>query len=343
MKRKLASIRVIKEIIPIPNADSIEIAVIGGWKVVVSKGKHTPQEHVVYFEIDSFLPIRSEFEFLRGSSYKKMGEQEGFRIKTIKLRGQVSQGLIMSLDDLPEMKKCYANSIGYFWDEGEDVSELLGVVKYDPPMPPELNGVAKGEFPSFIPKTDEERIQNLSEVYNELSTKRYFMTEKLDGTSSTFFVNQNEFGVCSRNLELLPSDTNTLWKFAINNDIEDKLRELNRNIAIQGELIGEGIQGNRYKIKGQTVRFFKAFDIEEFKFLEYDEFVNLIRSMGCEVVPLLDNNFSLPENIDELITLSDGKSVLNPQSDREGVVFHSSDGTASFKIVSNKFLLKEKD
>lgn len=343
MERKLASIRKVKEIHPIQGADLIEVVVIDGWKVVASKGKHQIGEHIVYFEIDSFLPIREEFEFLRKSCYRKMMDVEGFRIKTIKLRGQISQGLVMSLDDLPEMKKSFAESIGYFWDIGEDVTDFLGVLKYEPPIPPELNGLVKGFFPSFIPKTDEERIQNLSEIYDELRTKRYCETEKLDGTSATFYLNDGEFGICSRNLDLLESEANTYWKFARVNDIENKLRNIGKNIGIQGELIGEGIQGNPYKIKGQTVKFFKAFDIDAYQFLQYDDFVNLIRvRLGCETVPLLDMYVILPENIDDLISMADGKSVLNPLTDREGIVLHAIDGTTSFKIISNNHLLNEK-
>lgn len=148
-ERKLASIRTITDIRPIENADMIELASVGGWNVVVAKNVgHKVGDWVVYCEIDSFLPIREEFEFLRKSSYKKMGDQEGFRLKTVKLRGQISQGLILPFHILP---------FGYTFHEGQDVSDILGIIKYEPPIPAELAGKVKGVFPSFIPKTDEER------------------------------------------------------------------------------------------------------------------------------------------------------------------------------------------
>lgn len=340
MERKLASIRKVKEIHPIQGADLIEVVVIDGWKVVASKGHHQVGDHVVYFEIDSFLPIREEFEFLRKSCYRKMMDVEGFRIKTIKLRGQISQGLVMSLDDLPEMKKSFAESIGYFWDIGEDVTDFLGVIKYEPPIPPELNGLVKGFFPSFIPKTDEERIQNLSEIYSELRTKRYYITEKLDGTSVTYYFNNGEFGVCGRNFELIESGNNSIWKFARDLDLENKMREFGVNISIQGELIGYGVNGNRYKLNNQVVRFFSLFDIDNYQYHNLSMLETVANKFGIQTVPILDKNFELPETVDDLLKIADGKSVINEGADREGLVIRSLGQKISFKVISNKYLLK---
>ena len=161
MERKLASVRKISDLSPIEGADKIEVATIDGWKVVVAKDVgHKVGDLVIYCEIDSFLPIKPEFEFLRKSSYKKMVDgREGFRLKTIKLRGQVSQGLILPLSLIE-----YTN---VNFEIGMDVTLMLGINKYDPPIPAELAGKVKGLFPSFIPKTDEERVQNLSKEYEE--------------------------------------------------------------------------------------------------------------------------------------------------------------------------------
>jgi RNA ligase (TIGR02306 family) len=153
MQRKLASIRQISEIREIPGADAIELAIVDGWQVVVAKNvNHKVGNYVVYCEIDSFLPIKPEFEFLRKSSYKKMGDQEGFRLRTIRLRGVLSQGLILPLDEVIP----FPNNLDYM-EVGKDVTELLEIKKYEPPVPAELAGKVKGMFPSFIPKTDEER------------------------------------------------------------------------------------------------------------------------------------------------------------------------------------------
>lgn len=346
MERKLASIRTISDIVPIEGADAIELAIVDGWKVVVAKNiGHQIGNEVVYCEIDSFLPIEPEFEFLRKTSFKKIGEVEGFRLKTIKLRGVTSQGLVLPLCDAIQVMK---RRRGEVYDEmlidGKDVSELLGIVKYEPPIPAELAGKVKGLFPSFLRKTDEIRCQNLTAEYEEYKKlgKAFYVTEKLDGSSATFYINNDEFGVCSRNLELLETEGNTFWKVARNLDLEKKMRDFGGNFSMQGELIGEGIQGNPYKIKGHSIRFFNVFDIDMAEYLPLDRFKFFIEDMGLKSVPILDESFNLPVSIDDVLTYADGKSVLNPQFDREGVVIRSFDRNISFKAISNKFLLKEK-
>lgn len=342
MERKLASVRRISNLSRIEGADKIELATVDGWKVVVAKDVgHKVGDMVIYCEIDSFLPIKEEFEFLRKSSYKKMGDQEGFRLKTIKLRGQISQGLIIPISVLnPPDTNIYVEPF-----EGLDVTEMLGIVKYEPPIPAELAGKVKGLFPSFIPKTDEERVQNFVNEYDSWkiqSKHQFYVTEKLDGSSATYYINNGEFGVCSRNLELLETEGNTFWKVARELDLENKLKSLGKNIALQGELIGEGIQGNPYKIKGQTVRFYTGFNIDKHERIGLPEFVSLLSGMELHSVPILSDNFLLPETIEGMLTYADSKSVLNPETNREGVVVRSLDGTISFKAISNKFLLEEK-
>lgn len=332
MERKLASIRKVENIIPIEGADMIEVSVVGGWKVVTKKGEFKPGDLAIYCEVDSFLPIKEEFEFLRKSSYKKMGEQEGFRLRTVKLRGQLSQGLL-----LPASQEILS-----LYKEGDDVTDLLGIIKYEPPIPAELAGKVKGMFPSFLRKTDEERIQNLTENYNEWKEKVFYITEKLDGSSATYYLKDGEFGVCSRNLELLETEGNTFWKVARELDLENKLREIGRNISIQGELVGEGIQGNPYKIKGQTLYFFNAFDIDIQQYYTQKEMENFIQSLNLSTVPILDRNYTLPETVEDLLQYADSKSELNKDFGREGVVVRSLDRSISFKVISNNFLLKEK-
>lgn len=334
MERKLASIRKITDIQPIPDADSIEVVVVGGWKVVTKKGEFSVGDLCVYCEIDSFLPILPQYEFLRKSSYKKLPTgEEGFRLRTIKLRGQVSQGLVLPMSVLPGGRELF---------EGMDVTEVLGIIKYEPPIPASLSGKVKGLFPSFLVKTDEERIQNLAVEYPFDSNKKYYVTEKLDGSSATFYLRNGEFGVCSRNLELMETPDNTFWKVARELKIEEKLGTLKNNICLQGELIGSSIQSNPYKINGQTVKFFNAYNIDTRTFLTFNEFKNLMSQLSLEMVPVLDIDFKLPSSIDEMLIYADGKSQLNSQFDREGVVVRSYDKTVSFKVISNKFLLNEK-
>lgn len=337
MERKLATVRIITDIKPIEGADMIELATVGGWNVVVAKNVgHKVGDMVVYCEIDSFLPIREEFEFLRKTSYKKMGDQEGFRLKTIRLRGQVSQGLILPIHVLPLLEMVH---------EGQDVTEMLGIVKYEPPIPAELAGKVKGQFPSFLRKTDEERVQNLVKEYEEYryqSKHQFYITEKLDGSSATFYLNNGEFGVCSRNLELLETEGNTFWKVARETDLENKLRQYGKNLSLQGELIGEGIQGNPYKIKGHTVKYFNVFDIDKQQRVGINEFLTIMDELSLDFVPYLEIPAMLPNTVEDMLKYAEGKSRLNSKTEREGVVVRSMDNTISFKAISNNFLLNEK-
>jgi len=336
MERKLASIRKISDLSPIEGADKIELATIDGWKVVVAKDvNHTIGDLIVYCEVDSFLPIEPEFEFLRKTSYKKMSDgREGFRLKTIRLRGQISQGLILPLSVFGDF--------GWTAYEGIDVTEKLGIVKYEPPIPAQLSGMVKGNFPSFLKKTDEERVQNLSKEFESYKNEEFYVTEKLDGSSVTYYVKDEVFGVCSRNLDLLEDENNSMWKFASETGLRDRMVKLGKNIAIQGEIIGEGIQGNPYQRIGQTVRIFNGFDIDKYDYLSLSELIELVKTLEVKTVPILDLDFTLPDTIDELLLTAEGKSILNIKTEREGLVIRSHDRKISFKAISNKFLLNEK-
>jgi RNA ligase (TIGR02306 family) len=172
------------------------------------------------------------------------------------------------------------------------------------------------------------------------SKHQFYITEKLDGSSATFYVKDGEFGVCSRNLELAENADNSFWKVARELDLETKMKSLRINVSFQGELIGEGIQGNPYKIKGQTVRFFNIFDIDNYCKVPKSDFLSILNDLGLESVPYLEEEFLLPDTVEELLKLAEGKSQLNSNTEREGLVIRSMDNTISFKVISNKFLLK---
>ena len=330
--RKLATIRKVDEVLKHPNADRLEIYVVDGWKVIDMKGRYQAGDIAVYCEIDSFLPVREEFEFLRKSSFKRMGGKEGFRLKTIRLRGELSQGLLISKDVLPK---------DFTWKElGEEVTEVLGIEKYERPIPASLAGIARGDFPAFLRKTDEERIQNLS--YDELKNHTYTVTEKLDGSSWTAYVRDGAVGVCSRNLELVEDEKNSLWSIFRQYELEEKLIALNRNLALQGELIGGKIQGNPYKMNNFDVRIFKIWDIDTSAYLSIEEMMTLSAQLGLKTVPVLANGFQLPETVGEALAYADGTSQLFDTC-REGLVLYAEDNArVHFKIISNEFLEKEK-
>ena len=186
------------------------------------------------------------------------------------------------------------------------------------------------------------RIQNLTKEYGIYSLDKFYVTEKLDGSSVTYYVKDGVFGVCSRNLDLLEDENNSMWKFAITTGLREKMIGLGKNIAIQGEIIGEGIQGNPYKTIGQTVKIFNGFDIDKYDYLSLSELLDLTKILEVKTVPILDLSFTLPDTIDELLLTAEGKSILNLKTEREGLVIRSHDRKISFKAISNKFLLNEK-
>lgn len=325
--RTLASIQRIKALAPIAGADAIEKATVLGWQLVVKKGEFQVGDLAVYCEIDSLLPDRPEFEFLKS---------RGMRIRTIRLRGEISQGICFPLSILPE---------GIDIEEGADVTEILSIEKYEPPIPASLSGIMKGGFPSFIPKTDETRVQVLQDLLDKFEGQLCYVTEKLDGSSVTYYIKDGEFGVCSRNLELLESEENSLWKVARAQNIEEKLRSLGGNFALQGELVGEGIQGNLYKLRGQTVFFFNVFDIDNFRFLDFADFEATLARLDLQAVPILERAYALENDIPALVAKSAAESKLFPV-EREGIVIRPLNeardtiGRVSFKAISPEFLLK---
>ena len=334
--RKLASIQRIKALEPIENADAIEIARVLGWQLIVKKGEFLPGDLAVYCEIDSLMPEKPEFEFLK---------PRGMRIRTIRLRGQISQGICFPLSILPD---------GFAVEEDSDCTEALSVTLYEPPMPACLAGIAKGKFPSFIPKTDETRVQVLQKLLDKYKGEKCYVTEQLDGSSTTYFIHKGEFGVCSRNLELLETEENSYWSVARQMDIENKLRSLNKDLAIQGELIGEGIQDNKLKIRGQTIRFFNAFDIGRFEYLPFQQFTDTMEQLQLPTVPIVSTDYELENEVDAIIRMATIKSKVRPEVWAEGVVIRPlsekldlllsnenfNNGRVSFKAINPEFLLK---
>ena len=208
-ERVMARIVRVDAINEIPGADQIEVASIGGWKVVVKKGEFQVNQLAVYCEIDSFIPHGiAPFLTKPGQFPKVYNEVEGQRLRTVKLRGQISQGLLLPMS----LRGSDGLVVGALFNEGDDVTEFLGIQKWEPPA--EFRAAnAKGSFPHFIPKTDQERIQNLSKELANWNAEEHTwqVTEKVDGSSMTVFYKDGEVGVCSRNLELKDDGASTLW------------------------------------------------------------------------------------------------------------------------------------
>ena len=343
--RKLATIRKIDLLLPIEGADAIECAVVGGWKVVVKKGEYNAGDLAVYCEIDSWIPTELASFLSKGKEPREFEGIKGERLRTIKLRGQLSQGLLLPLEPTCE------NIVSELF-EGLDVSLPLNIVKWEAPINAQLAGQVKGNFPTAIPKTDQERVQNLTkEIKAAFENNLLFeLTEKLEGSSMTCYFIDGVFGVCSRNLDLKRDENNSFWATAIRDDIEAKMRAVGPNpgedwdFAIQGELIGPGIQGNIYKLSKPAFYVFDIYDINKGAYMEPTERQAMVKVLRLNHVPVITIGKDLGiGTVDELLVWAEGKSVLNEKQEREGIVFKQMNGGMTFKAISNKYLLNAKD
>lgn len=381
-ERKLAHIEIIEALSTIENADKIEVAHVLGWECVVKKGEFNIGDKIIYAEVDSVMPEKPEYEFLR---------ERKFRVRTIKLRGQVSQGLVLPL---PEMWKIF--------DIGTDVTNAIGITKYLSPSEQSelqqqedkikfeknklkkfmmryswfrrlfLSKKGKSGFPYWVSKTDEERIQNIPQVLEQFKDKEVYVTEKIDYQSGTWTgkmvpkfdgilsklpFKKYKFVVCSRNLTT--NDKSSLyWKIAKKYNLEQILKE-NPTLTIQGEQGDTKVQGNKYNISEPTMWVFNIIDHEKNYHYNAMEIRNFCAKYNLQTVPLLsfeEFNYGhcgairftgtlseLGSTVQELVEFSKGKSVINNQIEREGVVIRCIENgkkLLSFKVINPNFLLK---
>lgn len=377
MERKLASIQVIEKLEPIDGADFIERATVLGWHCVVRKGDFKEKDKCIYIEIDAMLPDIPAFGFLK--DIKGRLPEVGFvhRLKTKRLKGQISQGLVMPFRDFPKLSA----------KVGEDVTVKLGIKKYEPQVLASLRvGQAKSTFPSFIPKTDETRVQNIPWIMESFQTQKVYVTVKLDGTSATYYVKDGEFGVCSHNMEWkkpVPEPAwrtkllkifaklnsigfgtkllntcrtfgylrswqgnakNTYWEMAEQLQMEHRMKGL-KNFAIQGEICGPGIQKNRLSLKTNQFFVFDVYDIDNKRYLNYPDQVSFTDKQDFQRVPLVGVFEFTWKTVDEVLKASEGK--YENGHNREGIVVRTYEetdwyrlGRGSFKAVNNFYLLE---
>ena len=343
--RKLASIQRIWKIEPIEGADRIELAYVLGWKCVVNKGQFKPMDLAVYFEIDSFLPIREEFEFMRNTSYRKtdiMGE--GFRIKTIRFRGQLSQGLLLPVSSFPEIPEgC---------DVGDDVTDVLGVRKWEVEERATTAGTIIGNLPYDIPHTDEPRVQAEPELIKEFSGLEYYISTKMDGSSHSVGIDKNGFHVTGHNYEYKDDGASSFYELIKGYDLENKTRnyveENNLELfTMQGELCAPGIQRNRLRL---TKPEWYVFTIRENgKRIGLNKMLEICRLFGVQSVPIEEVDNDLPAKyptVEALLERADGEYPNGGK--KEGIVIRPTEPVycdliktdLSMKVVSNKYLLK---
>lgn len=340
MKRKLVTIQKIIALIPIPNADAIELAQVMGWEAVVKKGEYKIGDICVYFEVDSFLPIEERYEFLRKSSYRKneyLGE--GFRIKTMRLRGVLSQGLVMPISAFPELPTNL--------NIGDDVTEILGVRKWMLPEVEGSAGIAIGSKPFGIPTTDELRLQSMLILREKLLGKPYYISTKMDGTSMTVYHKDGEVGVCGRNDEYKDTEECGYWRCAHLYNLPEKLKTYGKNIAIQGELCGHGIQKNKLRLLQPKFFVFDIFDLNTHKYLSFYEMKSIVNDLGLDMVPIEEIGDSFNYTVKELLEKAKGK--YESGIDKEGIVVRpiipeycvEAKNRLSFKVLNNEALLNE--
>lgn len=376
-ERSLARVVLIDELLPIEGRDRIELAVVGGWQVIVQKGLHAVGGKAVYFEVDSLLNVENPlFADLGTLSSKLLHSVNGVthaRIKTMKMAGVVSQGYCVPLIQLQED-----------FPVGHDLTKHLGVIKYEKAEESDMNnnggtGVKSGTtalgFPKFVPKTDQTRVQNITHMYNKAVEQGEEFEEsfKLDGSSLTAFVRDGVAGVASRNVgfrveaetrtffatlrrfisharsrgirnarweRVIPKDDNAFTQIVAEQGLIEAIRRDGRNIAIQGELVGPSIQKNFEGVDKNTFLCYDVYLIDEQRYMLPAERIKFCTDQGVKHVPV---NYTGPlkaATVAEVIERADGPSGLKGRY-REGFVYKSTTRDFSFKVISNKYLLKE--
>jgi len=343
--RKLASIEVVWKIEPIEGADNIELAHVLGWQCVVNKGSFKPMDRGVYFEIDSFLPTEERYEFLRSSSYKKtdiMGE--GFRLRTMKFRGQISQGLLLPLSKFPELTDDMPI--------GMAVADILKVRKWEIEERVTTGGTIKGHLPAAVPHTDETRVQAMPELIQEFAGKKYYISTKMDGSSHSICIDEDGFHVTGHNFEYKDDGSNSFYEFVKKNKLESAMQEIFdlaelKTFTIQGEFCGPGIQGNRLKLTSPHWYVFTI--ILNGVRANLKNTIWFCQKMGLETVPIEEIGEDLPSKyptVNSLLERADGNYI--GAGKKEGIVIRTIEpeysaligGPLSMKVVSNKYLLK---
>ncbi|MCL2809417.1 MAG: RNA ligase (ATP) [Treponema sp.] len=333
--RLLVTIQKVKGISSIPDSDFLELAHVMGWQCVIKKGEFKEGDLGVYYEVDSFLPIDERYEFLRASSYRdNVDNGEGFRIRSMKMRGQLSQGLLLPLEKFPELKDC---------NEGTDVTEKLNVKKWYIPETANAGGTIIGERPHGIPASDEIRIQSALELLEQLKGKPYYITTKMDGTSGIVYYIDGKIGCCSRNKEIKDEEDALYWLPVYKYGLKEKFAKLGRNLVITGEIIGPGIQKNKLRLAEIEWNVFDVKDAQSNRYLPYDEAIAVCAQLGLKTVPLEERGDNFDYSLEILLEKAKGKYPSG--LDKEGIVVRdvNSPKAVSFKVLNNDFLLKEKD
>lgn len=346
--RHLASIQKIWKIEPIEGADRIELAHVCGWQCVIGKGQFKPMDDAVYFEIDSFLPVRPEFEFLRSSSYKKtdiMGE--GFKLKTMRFKGQISQGLLMPIDAFPELSPELTL--------GTDVTEWLGVKKWEIEERATTGGTIIAELPSTVPHSDETRVQEEPELIQDFGDLEYYISTKMDGSSHAVAIDEDGWHVCGHNYEYANDGKSDFYNLINQMNLRPRMEEYvetngYKSLTIIGEFCAPGIQQNRLRLKKPEWYVFTV--MIDGKRVGLLEMIDLCHALSLQHVPIEEVGAGLGKRyptVEALLERADGDYPNGGK--KEGIVIRPTtpvfcyriSAPLSMKVVSNKYLLKNGD
>lgn len=336
--RKMATVEVVAEVKAIPEADKIQAYRIKDWWVVDSVGKYQVGDAVLYCEVDSWIPTEIAPFLSKGKEPKEFEGIKGERLRTIRLKKQVSQGLLLPVSLVEGTVPNPHQRV----QEGDDVSALLGIVKWEAPIPACLAGVVRGNLPEGIIKTDQTRVQNIGRHLPEYYGMKFEKTEKLHGSSCTMYLDSSgEFHVCSRNLDLKFDENNSFWKAAVKYCVEQKMKSLELlGLAIQGELIGEGINGNQYKVTLEF-RVFDMYLVPEKRYLSSDERKVITETLGLLHSPIMEYvTLGEEHTVEALLKSAEFSSALNGSTAEGFVMKSTSNPEISFKVVSQRWLLK---
>lgn len=334
--RELATVQIVKEILPIPERDRIGLAIFEdiGWRIIVRKDQVSPGDKMVVIECDSIIPDKETYKFLD----KKLPRT----LKTMKLSGVISQGLAIPVKDY-EVEIPWITGI----PPKNNVTELLEITKYEPPDQGTRGGNTVRTFPTHIlPRTDETRVQSKPRLIQELRGKPYYITTKLDGASYTSFWLEENYHVCTHNNEIAWGE-NWWWKASYNQEIEEKLK-YHPDMALQGEVNGPGIQNNRMKIDKYTVFGFQVWNIAKQRYLDYSDMLYFFGDTKLPMVPVVEAGESFNYTMEELEKLAITGCELYPEIWKEGIVVRPQVETysqtlqdrLSMKVISTAYELE---
>lgn len=306
------------EVKEIPNANKIEAVTAvcgsgGKWSGVVQKNQFVVGDLCEVYLQDSLLPQIPKFSFM---------EKHKYRIKMSRFLGVPSEALIMPL-----------TIDGYV---GYDITDLVGVIKYEKPMPAYIGGDIMGNFPSFIPKTDEPNFQRVPEMIQALQGQKYYATIKMDGSSGTMFNHDGRFGVCSRNYELKQTNNNAFWRIALKYE-----GLLPSGYAVQFEVAGPGIQGNPIGLKEVQMFAFNVYDIVDHKYLDFQMFRKFCYEYDIPMVPVISWGLRFDLNDDGLRNYAEQKYSNGKPA--EGIVIRPlieqriNGDRLSFKVINLQY------